>query len=77
MTQCQNCGQVNAQASNFCRFCGTKFVFNQVAKKTDFEQSPPRPYSWKTDEFQIADAPSRKSRQINQVQPLAGQIPFT
>lgn len=76
MIQCQNCGQVNAQASNFCRFCGTKFLFNQVSNKTDFEQSPPRPYSWKTDEFQVTDAPGQKSRQINQVQPLANQNRF-
>ncbi len=77
MIQCQNCGQVSTQASNFCRFCGTKFLSAQISANTDFEQSPPRPYSWKTDEFQVADAPRQKSRQINQVQPLGSQIPFS
>lgn len=77
MLQCQNCGQVSAQRGNFCRFCGTKFLLEQVSNKPDFEQSPPRPYSWKTDEFQVADAPPRqKSRQINQVQPLTVPLPF-
>jgi hypothetical protein len=76
MIQCQNCGQVNAQASNFCRFCGTKFLFNQISNNTDFEQAPRRPYSWSTDEFQVADAPKQKPRQINQVQPLGNQISF-
>ncbi len=77
MIQCQNCGQVNAQASNFCRFCGTKFLSAQISVSNNFEESPPRPYSWKTDEFQVADAPRQKSRQINQVQPLVNQTPFT
>lgn len=65
MIQCQNCGQVTGQASNFCRFCGTKFLPAQVASKPDFDQQPPRPYSWKTDEFQVAEAPRPRNRQIN------------
>jgi len=77
MIQCQNCGQGNARASNFCRFCGTKFVSPPVSNNTDFEQAPPRPYSWKTDEFQITDAPGQKQRAFNQAQPLAGQAPIT
>ncbi|MDQ6788701.1 MAG: hypothetical protein M3033_18005 [Acidobacteriota bacterium] len=75
MIQCQNCGQVNAQASNFCRFCGTKFLYNQMSSSINFEQTPPRPYSWKTDEFQVAEQPRPKTRQINQVQPLGRQNP--
>ncbi len=79
MIQCQNCGQVNNYASNFCRFCVTKFLVNQVSDNgNNFEQSPPpRPYSWKTDEFQITDLPKQKSRQINRVQPLGSQNPFS
>ncbi len=80
MVQCQNCGQVNSQASNFCRFCGTKFMYNQISNgggSTDFEQSPPRPYVWKTDEFQTAAPQKQRSRPINQVQPLGNQTPFT
>ncbi len=76
MIQCQNCGQVNNYGSNFCRFCGTKFLVNQISKDSSFEQSPPRPYSWKTDEFQIAEPQKLKARQINQVQPLDNQNRF-
>lgn len=76
MNQCQNCGRVNNYGSNFCRFCGTKFLVNQVSNQENFEAPPPRPYSWKTDEFQIADAPPRpKQKTINQVQPLPFQYP--
>ncbi len=74
MIQCQNCGQVNNYGSNFCRFCGTKFLVNQISNANSFEQlsPPPRPYSWKTDEFQINEPllQKPKTRQINQVQPL-------
>jgi RNA polymerase subunit RPABC4/transcription elongation factor Spt4 len=85
MMHCQNCGQVNTQASNFCRFCGTKITAMQYSNggngynpqpnpaPLSFENAPPRPYSWKTDEFQISEAP--KSRTINRVQPLANFQP--
>lgn len=36
-----------------------------------FEYKAPRPYVWKTDEFQLPEATDKKNRQINQVQPLA------
>lgn len=60
MTQCQNCGQANAPESQFCRFCGTKFLIRQPAQHSDYGQQAPRPYSWKTDEFQT-QAEARKS----------------
>jgi hypothetical protein len=78
---CQNCGQVNTQVSNFCRFCGTKFTamqhsngsnhYNPVPQPApiNYENAPPRPYSWKTDEYQIPETP--KGKPINRVQPLA------
>jgi len=83
---CQNCGQVNTQASNFCRFCGTKFTMMHYSNGNNFpplpnpapanyENAPPRPYSWKTDEFQIPDDKAPKARQINRVQPLANFQP--
>ncbi len=71
MIQCQNCGQVNTQTSNFCRFCGTKFLQNQLSNDSSFEFAPPRPYVWKTDELQISENKARKGKQINQVRPLA------
>ncbi len=76
MIQCQNCGQVNGETSNFCRFCGTNFslVQNSNAKTGGFDFLPPRPYSWKTDEFQVSEARVRKNKPINQVQPIPNQF---
>ena len=73
MIQCQNCGQVNNETSNFCRFCGTKFLQTQFTNGNNYDFSPPRPYSWKTDEFQVAENKTRKAQNINQVQPLVNQ----
>lgn len=70
MIQCTNCGQVNTDTSNFCRFCGTKFQQAPVQNNGDYEYSPPGPYSWKTDEFQVAENKRQKTEQINRVQPL-------
>lgn len=49
MTQCQNCGQANTDESHFCRFCGHRFAGK--APQT-YDMRPPRPYAWKTDEYQ-------------------------
>ena len=84
MMHCQNCGQVNTQVSNFCRFCGTKMTAMQYSNGNNYaplpnpapinyENAPPRPYSWKTDEYQIPETP--KSKPINRVQPLANFQP--
>jgi RNA polymerase subunit RPABC4/transcription elongation factor Spt4 len=70
MMQCQNCGQINTATTNFCRFCGTRFPPAQFSGGGNYEFEPPRPYAWKTDELKIADSRARKSKQINQVQPL-------
>ena len=45
----------------------------------NYEQAPPRPYSWKTDEFQIPpDNKQSKNKPINRVQPLGNfQAPTT
>lgn len=75
MIQCANCGQINTNTSNFCRFCGTKFLQSQMADQgANYEYEPPRPYSWKTDEYQIEDKkqPPRTSP-VNRVQPLDNQ----
>ncbi|MGI8555413.1 MAG: LITAF-like zinc ribbon domain-containing protein [Pyrinomonadaceae bacterium] len=69
MSNCQNCGQFNNGSSNFCRFCGTRVSQTQV-EPPSYEYNPPRPYVWKTDEFQTSEPQVRTSRQINQVQPL-------
>jgi len=74
MIQCQNCGQVNTETSNFCRFCGTKFLPAQFSGGGNYEFETPRPYVWKTDEFQASDNKARKTKQINQVQPLSNSF---
>jgi RNA polymerase subunit RPABC4/transcription elongation factor Spt4 len=78
MIQCQNCGQLNAPESNFCRSCGLRFGSQQTnAGGNDYEYSPPRPYSWKTDEFQVSKNEPRKVEQIKRVEPLGTQIHAT
>ena len=82
MIQCQNCGQGNAPESQFCRFCGTKFLINQPLPQQQHQQNygyqaPPRPYSWKTDEYQT-QTDSRKttgSSAFPSGQPLASRDP--
>lgn len=72
--QCQNCGQFNTDTSNFCRFCGTKFLPSQFSNGGNYDYLPPRPYSWKTDEFQVADKrppqQQQRTQQANRPQPL-------
>ena len=72
MIQCANCGQTNTETSNFCRFCGTKFLQSQMMNEgVNYEYQPPRPYSWKTDEYQVGDKKPAKNEPISRVQPLA------
>ena len=49
MVLCQNCGKGNSPESQFCRFCGARIVVRQAVQQ---EYHQPRPYAWKTDEFQ-------------------------
>ncbi len=69
MIQCQNCGNQNSAESNFCRFCGTKFLVPQPAPDNLYDYSPPRPYVWKTDEYQT-QSEARKVQTPNRVEPL-------
>jgi len=59
MIQCQNCGQNNAPESQFCRFCGTKFLVRQPMPQEGYDYQAPRPYSWKTDEYQTHADPRK------------------
>jgi len=63
MIQCQSCGQTNNDVSNFCRFCGVNFT--QAQKREDSDFAPPRPYVWKTDEFEISKAKQRKTQEFH------------
>jgi predicted RNA-binding Zn-ribbon protein involved in translation (DUF1610 family) len=76
MIQCQNCGQSNVPESQFCRFCGTKFVVRQPVPQQAHDYSQPRPYAWKTDEFQTQTEP-RKNPGVQEFpgQPLAAREP--
>ncbi len=81
MIQCQQCGQVNSTESNFCRGCGLRFTMPQQTQQqpqqqnpTNYEYAPPRPYSWKTDEFQT-NAEARKPITGNS-QTLGNQAQF-
>ena len=76
MIQCQNCGQTSSAESNFCRSCGVKFTIQPNFDANNYEYSPPRPYSWKTDEFQASRPEPQKVEQINRVQPLNNQMPL-
>lgn len=70
MNPCQNCGKLNTPETNFCRFCGTKFtVSRQTLPEDPYNYTAPRPYAWKTDEFQTHNEP-RRTDPINKVQPL-------
>ena|SRR5438128_2562038 len=73
MNPCHNCGKLNAGESNFCRFCGTKFTFQQTSKDNPYDYTPPRPYSWKTDEFQTQNEP-RRTLPIDRAQPMNSPI---
>jgi hypothetical protein len=76
MITCQNCGNSNSGESNFCRFCGTKFLARQSNPEQEFNYAPPRPYAWKTDEFQTQTEP-RKLPQGGPLSPTsAGVQPY-
>jgi hypothetical protein len=78
MIQCQNCGQGNAPESQFCRFCGTKFLIAQPMQQQqpNYGYQAPRPYSWKTDEFQTQTDPRKTAPGSGFApQPLANRDP--
>jgi hypothetical protein len=71
MNPCQNCGRLNNPETNFCRFCGTKFNFRAPVPPNPFDHAAPRPYAWKTDEFQAGSAPAQNvTVPIDRVEPL-------
>ena len=70
MIQCQNCGQSNTDTSQFCRFCGIKFLVRQEIVKDNYGYDAPRPYAWKTDEYQTQSEP-RPPQNIARPMPLA------
>ena len=65
MVKCPNCGHDNADDTNFCRFCGTKIFIPQTQRSPEYNYAPPRPYAWKTDEFQTQAEPRQQQPTIN------------
>jgi RNA polymerase subunit RPABC4/transcription elongation factor Spt4 len=73
---CHNCGQQNENGANFCRFCGTKFAQLQPVSNNQGDYNAPRqPYSWKTDEFQVARNDGRRTQQFSPQQIPQAQPP--
>ncbi|MBC7900184.1 MAG: LITAF-like zinc ribbon domain-containing protein [Saprospiraceae bacterium] len=75
MIQCQNCGQSNSDTSQFCRFCGTKFLVRQPNAQDNYDYQSPRPYAWKTDEYQTQSEP-RPPKMVARTEPLAPPAPL-
>ena len=76
MIKCQNCGNTNNPESHFCRFCGTKFRVQQThvpVVNNPYDFAAPRPYSWKTDEFQTQNE-ARKTLNASATAPIASQF---
>ena len=76
MNKCQNCGQMNDYGGNFCRFCGIPMVLPQNSNNVHENYVQPRPYMWKTDEYQINDNSAHRKTDIRQVQSLHSQSPM-
>ena len=74
MNPCQNCGKLNTPETNFCRFCGTKFNFQKPVMDNPFDYSAPRPYAWKTDEFQTQSEARPQQRPTERVSPPTSQF---
>lgn len=69
MNPCHNCGKLNTPETNFCRFCGTKSVISEPSvSDSPYDYSTPRPYAWKTDEFQTQNE-ARQTMPVDRAQP--------
>lgn len=63
MIYCSNCRQTNDDGTNFCRSCGHRLVLPQTQQLPLENPTAPRPYMWKTDEYQITP-PAQKTQQL-------------
>jgi hypothetical protein len=72
MIQCTQCGQGNADQVQFCRFCGNRLTaqptYPPQGQQSDYQHAPPRPYAWKTDEYQTQS--DRRIRNTPGTQPM-------
>ena len=74
MNPCQNCGKINTAETNFCRFCGTKFMMGGAIPVNPYDHSAPTPYGWKTDEFQTQNE-ARRTIPIDETRPIPARAP--
>jgi RNA polymerase subunit RPABC4/transcription elongation factor Spt4 len=73
MNPCQNCGKLNTPETNFCRFCGTRFQMQAPMPENPYDFAAPRPYAWKTDEYQTHNEP-RPTAHISAGRPATQHI---
>jgi hypothetical protein len=74
MIYCHQCGHGNADTSHFCRSCGMRISSPELAAPNSYSPQPPRPYAWKTDEYQTQSAARPTSSHSHPLtnQPYAG-----
>ena len=75
MVSCQNCGQANSDDVKFCRFCGTKILIPLPQRAANYNLEPPRPYAWKTDEFQTQAEPRKVGGNAGMPAPVQPSYP--
>lgn len=75
MNPCQNCGKINTAETNFCRFCGTKFMLGGPVPVNPYDHEAPKPYGWKTDEFQTQNE-ARRTIPIDETRPIRSGAPM-
>lgn len=66
MNYCQTCRKENDFGTNFCRYCGHLLAQpqQQVNQPNPNEYVPPRPYVWKTDEYQVNNYSAPKTQEV-------------
>lgn len=77
MIHCQQCNQANADQSQFCRYCGQRLLQPEPGRSggQDYQYAPPRPYAWKTDEYQTQSEPRvRPQTPTRPVYPAGGPV---
>lgn len=65
MIYCANCRQTNDDGTNFCRSCGHRLALPQAQQPQENYDNTPRPYMWKTDEFQV-NPPNQRTPPMKQ-----------
>lgn len=75
MIRCPQCDRTVVEPGNFCRFCGARLFRPERSGDGDFESSPPRPYSWLTDELPSDQLNPPETKNTSPVRPPAEMNP--